>query len=69
MGTISFCRELGESVTAYQCHLDLGLLHLQEHHTSLALESFQEALKLAREMKSREKESETLREVAHVSKI
>ncbi len=50
----------------FQCHFDLGHLHLKERHTSHALSSFQAALVIARELRNRRQEAETLQEMAQV---
>ena len=63
---IYVCRELGDSVTVYQCHFVLAGLHQKERHAPLALRSFQAALALARELRDRGKEAEMLREIAQV---
>lgn len=59
-------RELGDSVTVYQCHFELGTLHQKEHHTSSALDCFEQAVTVARDLRDRKKEADTLREMAQV---
>lgn len=61
-----YLRELGDSVTVYQCHFVLGSLHQKERHASSAMGCFQRALTVARELRDRQKEAGTLREMAQV---
>ena len=63
---VFFPRELGDSMTVYQCHFVLGTLHQKERHTSSALDCFKRALAVARELRDRTKEADTLREMAQV---
>lgn len=60
------CRELGDSVTVYQCHVVLAGLHQRGHHASLSLGSLKAALGVARELRDKMKEVDTLRELAMV---
>lgn len=60
-------RELGDSVTMYQCHFVLAGLHQRGRHASLALDSLQAALAISRELRDRVKETDTLKELAVVS--
>ena len=59
-------RELGDSATVFQCHYDLGSLHLKERHPTLAVHCFEEALTVARSQRNVQFESETLREMGQV---
>lgn len=59
-------RELGDSETIFQCHFDLGSLHLRKGQPTHALHSFQEALSLAVELKNAIFEADCHRELAQV---
>lgn len=59
-------RELGDSATVYKCHFGLGLLYQKERHTALAQTSFEAALDVARQLRDRGKEADTLKEIAQV---
>ena len=50
----------------YRCHFVLGFLYQKERQASLAQASFQAALTVARQLRDRHKEAETLKEIAQV---
>ena len=63
-------RELGDKVTLYQCHSVLASLNRKgrkDHHIASALSNWQAALGIARELRDKAREADTLRELALVS--